>query len=92
MQVVYNLRIAQVEFDELEVALPALVPEAIAVRGIAVVIRDEPVAIALLPAVSTQVLEGPEAATDMVQHGVEHHVDAALVQRGADLGEIFVGT
>ena len=90
-QVVHHCRVAQVELHQFKVALPALVPEAVVVVGIAVEADVEPVLIGGVPLLFLYVPEGPEASAHMVEHPVQHHFDAMAVEGLADLGEVRVG-
>ena len=56
-------------------ALPALVPEAVVVVGIAVEADVEPVLIGAVPLLLLHVPEGPEAPAHMVEDSVQHHPD-----------------
>ncbi len=90
-QMLHDRGVLQVELDQLEMPLPALVPEAVVVVGIAIEIDVEPVLIGGVPFVPAHVLERPETAPDMVEHTVQHDTDAAFVQMAANGGEVIVG-
>ena len=72
--------------------LPALVPKAVAVARVTVKANVEPVLVGRVPFVLLHVAEGPKAAADMVEDGVEHHTDTMGVQRLAHGGKVGVPT
>ena len=88
----HNSRVFQVELDQLVMALPALVPEAVVVVRVAVKRDTEPVLIRRVPLFLLHVAKRPETAADMVEHAVQHDLDAVFVQGFADSGKILVGT
>ena len=90
-QVVHHLGVAQVELHQLEVALPALVPEAVVVVGVAVKADMEPVLVGGIPLFLLHVPEGPKTPAHMVEHPVQHHPDAVVVEGAAHLGKVLVG-
>ena len=90
-QVLDDLLVAQIQLDQLVVTFPALVPEAVVVVGIAVEIDVEPVLVRGVPLFLLNVLKCPEAASDMVEHAVEHDADAFVVQDAAHFGKLFIG-
>ena len=90
-QVVDHSRVLQIELDELEVPLPALVPKAVAICRVALERDMEPVLVGRIPALLLHIAKGPEAATHVVEDRIEHHADTALVESRADLGKIVVG-
>ena len=70
-QMAHNVRIAQVELDQIVMPLPAFVPERIAGRGIAAKVQVmEPAAIFRLLLVFLNILEGPEFPAYMVKNPV----------------------
>ena len=75
-QVIDHSGILQVELHKLKMAFPALIPKAIAIAGVAVKANVEPILIRRVPLALLHVAEGPKAATDVVEDGVEHHTDA----------------
>ena len=82
----------QVELHQLEMTLPALVPEAISIGGVAIEVRDEPIAIGGIPPMLAHVPKRPELAPHMVEHGVEHHTDAVGMELCDHRSEIVVRT
>ena len=90
-QVVHHRGILQVQLHQLVVALPALVPEAVVVAAVASKVDVEPVLIGGGLPLFLHVLEGPEAPAHVVEHAVQHHPDARLVQSVADLFKLLVG-
>ena len=91
-QVVGDGGVLEVEFHELEVPLPALVPKAVAVGGVPIEVGDEPLAIRALPTVLLQVAKRPETSPYMVEHGIEHHTDPVGVKLGNHPGKVPVAT
>ena len=71
-------------------ALPALVPEAVVVVGIAVEADVEPVLVWRIPAFFLHVPEGPEAPAYVVEHPVDDHFDPVVVEGPAYLGKILI--
>ena len=72
--------------------LPALIPEAVVVIGIAVESDVEPVLEGGIPFVLLYVPKRPEVPADVVEHAVKYHLDAVPVKLGADVGKIPVGS
>ena len=72
-------------------SLPALVPEAVVIVGVAAEVDVEPVPIGGALPVFEHVLEGPEAPAHVVEHAVQHHAYARLVQGVAHVSEVLVG-
>ena len=91
-QVVHHGGVAEVQLHQLEMALPALVPEAVVVVGIAVEVDMEPVLVGGVPFLFLHVPEGPEAPAHMVEHAVQHHPDAVGVEDLHHLGKVLVGS
>lgn len=73
-------------------ALPALVPKAVAVARVTVKADVEPVLIGRVPLALLHIAEGPKAATDVVEDGIEHHADAMGMQRVAYGGKVDIPT
>ena len=73
-------------------ALPALVPKAVAIAGVAVKANVEPVLVGRVPLALLNIAEGPKAATDVVEDGIEYHADAVGMQRLAHGGKIGIPT
>ena len=84
-------RVEQVQLDQLVVALPALVPEAVVVLGVAVEADVEPVLVGAVPLFLPHILEGPETPAHVVEDSVQHHPDTGVVEGLADLGQVVVG-
>ena len=91
-QVIDYGRILQVELHELKMALPALVPKAVAIAGIAVKTDVEPILVGRIPLALLHVAECPKAATDVVEDGVEYHADAVGMQCVAHGGKVGIPT
>ena len=82
--------IAEIELNKLEMPLPALIPEAVVIAGIAVKIGIEPVLVGGIPFFLANIPELRKAASDMIEHAVEHDADALCVQCIDDLSEVLV--
>ena len=91
-QVIDHSGVLQVELHKLKMALPALVPKAVAVARVTVKADVEPVLVGRVPPTLLHIAEGPKAATDVVEDGVEHHADAVGVQRLAYGGKVGIPT
>ena len=91
-QVIDYGRILQVELHELKMALPALVPKAVAIAGFAVKANVEPVLVGRIPLALLHIAEGPKAAAHMVKDGIEHHAYTMGMQRLAYGGKIGIST
>ena len=89
-QVIDHGGVLQVELYELKMALPALVPKAVAVARVTVKANVEPVLIGRIPLALLHIAEGPKAAADVVEDGIEHHADAMGVQCLAHGGKVGV--
>ena len=73
-------------------ALPALVPKAVAIAGVAVKANVEPVLVGRVPLTLLHIAEGPKTAAHMVKDGIEHHADAVGMQRLAHGGKVGIPT
>ena len=91
-QVIDHGRVLQVELHKLKMALPALVPKAVAVARVTVKADVEPVLVGRAPLALLHIAEGPKATTDVVKDSIEHHTDAMGVQRLAHGGKVGVPT
>ena len=91
-QVIDHGGILQVELHKLKMAFPALVPKAVAIAGVAVKANVEPVLIGRVPLALLHIAEGPKAATDVVEDGVEYHADAVGMQCLAHGGKVGIPT
>ena len=88
-QMMHDVGIAQIELYQLVVSFPALVPEAVVIVRIALERDVEPVLVGRVPFFLLYVPERPEAAADMVEHAVQHDLDAVLMQSlayGCEIG------
>ena len=90
-QIIFHVRMLQIQLDQLVAALPSLVPEAVVVVGVAVKTDVEPIFVGAVPLFLLHVLERPKAAAHVVEHAVQQHADARRVQGCADLLEVVVG-
>ena len=52
----------------------------------------EPILVGRVPLALLNIAEGPKAATDVVEDGIEHHADAMGVQRLAHGGKVGIPT
>ena len=91
-QVIDHGGILQVELHKLKMALPALVPKAVAVARVTVKADVEPILVGRIPLALLHIAEGPKAATDVVEDGVEHHADAMGMQCVAHGGKVGIPT
>ena len=91
-QVIDHGGVLQVELHELKMALPALVPKAVAVARVTVKADVEPILVGRIPLALLYIAEGPKATAHMVEDGIEHHVDAVGVQRVAHGGKVGIPT
>ena len=89
--VLHHRRVEQVQLDQLVVALPALVPEAVVIVGVAVEADVEPVPVWAVPPLLLHVLEGPEAPAHMVEDPVQHHPQTGVVKGPTHPGQVVVG-
>ena len=89
-QVIDHGGVLQVELHELKMAFPALIPKAIAVARVTVKADMKPVFVRRVPLSLLNIAEGPKAATDVVEDGVEHHTDAVGMQCLAHSGKIGI--
>ncbi len=90
-QMAHNVRIAQVELDQIVMPLPAFVPEWIPQRAAAAKIEVvEPAAVGGGGPVFLHILKSPEFAPNVVEYTVEHHPDAVFMQLAAETFEILV--
>ena len=90
-QVIFHVRMLQIQLDQFIAALPRLVPEAVVVVGVAVKADVEPVLVGAVPALFLHIAERPKAAPHVVEHAVQQHADARRMQGGADLLQVVVG-
>ena len=91
-QVIDHGGVLQVELHKLKMALPALVPKAVAVARVTVKADVEPVLVGRVPLALLNIAEGPKAATDMVEDGIKHHTDAMGMQCLAHGGKVGIPT
>ena len=71
-------------------ALPAFVPKAVVIAGVAVKIDAEPVLFVRAFALRLHLFKGEKAAADVVEHAVQDDADARLVKFFDQALEIFV--
>ena len=91
-QVIDHGGILQVELHKFKMTFPALVPKAVTVARVTVKADVEPVLVGRVPLALLHIAEGPKAATDVVEDGIEHHADAMGVQRLAHGGKVGIPT
>jgi len=89
--VLHHIRVVKVQLDQLAVALPVLIPEAVTPVGVAVEVQIEPVPVGAVPLLLLYVPKGPEAPAHMVEHSVQQDPEPGVVKGAAHLGQVFVG-
>ena len=82
--------VLEIELDELHMPLPALVPKAVVVGGVAAEVDVEPVLFVRIFPLFAHFFKGEKAAADVVEHAVQHDADARLVKLGDQPLEILV--
>ena len=87
----HHILIVEVQLDQLKMAFPAFIPKAVVIAVVSAEVDVEPVAVRGGFPIFQHILEGPEAASHMVEHAVQHNADAVFVQLGAQGGKAFVG-
>ena len=86
----FHIRMAEIQFYQVIIAFPALIPQPVIVVGVSVKADMEPVFVRRIPAFFQDILKCPESAADMIEYAVQHDFDSFLVQCLADIGKIFV--
>ena len=89
-QIVDNRRILQVQFDQLIMAFPSLIPEAVIVTAVSVEINAEPVFVRRIPFLFLNVLKCPETSSYMIEHAVKHDLYIVIVKRLTDFFEVVI--
>ncbi len=87
-----HIFMAQVDLHQIVISFPALIPEAVVVVGIAAQIDIKPAQVRRILPVLQHILKCPESPADMIEHTVQHHLDAVLVQVVTYFPEILIGT
>ena len=87
----HHRRVAQVQLDQVVVAFPALVPEAIVLVGVAAEVDMEPVLVGAGLPVAAHILKGPEAPAHVVEHPVQQHPQPCLMERLTHRRQILIG-
>ena len=85
-----DLLISEIEFYQIIVSFPALIPQAVVIIGIAVKADMEPVFIGRVLPVFDHILKLQKAAADMIEYTVKNDTDPVLVELFADVTEILV--
>ena len=88
--VLHHRRILEVQLHQLIVALPALVPEAVVIIAVAVEINVEPVLVGAVPLLLLHVPEGPEAPAHVVEHPIQQHPDAGIMEGPAHALQVLL--
>ena len=91
-QVIDHGGVLQVELHKLKMALPALIPKAVAVARVTVKADVEPILVRRIPLALLHIAEGPKPAADVVEDGIEHHADAMGMQCVAHGGKVDIPT
>ena len=91
-QVIDHGRVLQVELHKLKMALPALIPKAVAVARVTVKADVEPILVRRIPLALLHIAEGPKTAADVVEDGIEHHADTVGMQCVAHGGKVDIPT
>ena len=86
----HHIVVAEVELDQVVVAFPAFVPEAVVVIGISVKGKMEPVLIRRVPFLLLNIPECPEASAYMIEYAVQNNFDAGFVKGVHNLLEVLV--
>ena len=86
----HHIVVAEVELDQVVVAFPAFVPEAVIVIGISVKGKMEPVLIRRVPFLLLNIPECPEASAYMIEYAVQNNFDAGFVKGVHNLLEVLV--
>ena len=91
-QVIDHGGVLQVELHKLKMALPALIPKAVAVARVTIKADVEPILVRRIPLALLHIAEGPKTAADVVEDGIEHHADAMGMQCVAHGGKVDIPT
>ena len=83
--------VEEVQLHQLVVALPALVPKAVVIIGVAAEVQVEPVLVGAVPLFLLHVPKSPKAPAHMVEHPVQQHPQSRLVKGLTDLGQVVIG-
>ena len=86
----YHLRIVQVQFYQVIVAFPTLIPQVVPIGIVAAKVYKKPVFITGLLSLFQHVLKCPKAATDVIKHTVKHHTNTCFVKCCAHVGKVPV--
>ena len=85
-----HLFISEVQFDEVIIALPALIPEAVVIVGVSSKMNMKPVLIAGILPVSLHVPELNKSPSDMIENAVQNNSDPVFMELPADVTEVLV--
>ena len=91
-EVIAYVPVPQIQLDQIIVAVPTLVPEVVAAGALTAEVQTgKPVTVLRSLSLFLYVLERPEVPSHVVEHAVQNHANAVLVQFVADVGKHFVG-
>ena len=82
--------IVQIQLHQVEIAFPALVPEAVVVVGIAVKVYVKPVLIRRIPFLFPHIPEGGKSTAHMVEDPVEKDLYPFVMEGLAERLQVFV--
>ena len=82
--------VEEVQLHQLVVALPALVPKAVVIIGVAAEVQAEPIFVWAVPLLLLHVPKGPKAPAHVVEHPVQHHPQPRPVEGLAHLSQVIV--
>ena len=89
--VLFHVRMTQVQLHKVVVAFPPFVPERITPRTVAAEVEVlEPRTIWRRLQIFADIFKRPKAASHMIEHTVQNNSDAVVVQSCTDPGETFV--
>ena len=91
-QIIAYVPVAQIQLDQVVIAVPALIPEVVAAGTLTAEVQTgKPVAVFRCLSLFLDILECPEVASHVVEYAVQDDPDAVFVQFVADVGKHFVG-
>ena len=91
-EIIAHVPVAQVQLDQIIVAVPALIPEVVAAGALTAEVQTgEPVAVLRGLSLFLHISERPEVSAYVVENAVQNDPDAVLVQFVADVGKHLVG-
>ena len=92
-QIIAYVPVAQIQLDQVVIAVPALIPEVVAAGTLTAEVQTgKPVAVFRCLSLFLDILECPEVASHVVEYAVQDDGDAPYLCRLAQLPEVLVGT